>query len=123
MVGARRLAPAVAWSYGGAGVQGCLILSQVGLLFPVNHAFRLRSEATADRPAFAQKLRRTGPPSLRRCEKIKIRENSHLEVVDHHARHFAFFGLLPIFSQLLRSYGGQARLRSEATADRPAPSH
>ena len=38
MVGARRLAPAVARSYGGAGVQGCLILSQVGLLFPVNHA-------------------------------------------------------------------------------------
>ena len=40
MVGARRLAPAFAQSYGGAGVQGCLILSQVGLLFPVNHAPR-----------------------------------------------------------------------------------
>jgi hypothetical protein len=38
VVGERRLAPAVARSYGGAGVQGCLILSQVGLLFPVNHA-------------------------------------------------------------------------------------
>jgi hypothetical protein len=31
-------------------VQGCLVLSQVGLLFPVNHA-----------SPFAQKLRRTGP--------------------------------------------------------------
>jgi hypothetical protein len=50
MVGARRLAPAFAPSYGGAGVQGCLVLSQVGLLFPVNHA-----------SVFAQKLRRTGP--------------------------------------------------------------
>ena len=38
MVGARRLAPAFAPSFGGARVQGCLILSQVGLLFPVNHA-------------------------------------------------------------------------------------
>jgi hypothetical protein len=58
MVGARRLAPAVAQSFGRAGVQGCLILSQVGLLFPANHApmkmaslIRLRTEATADEPA------------------------------------------------------------------------
>ena len=54
-VGARRLAPDFVPSFGGASVQGCLILSQVGLLFPVNHApmklaslIRLRSEATAD---------------------------------------------------------------------------
>jgi len=46
-------------SRAGMHVQGCLILSQVGLLFPVNHApmklaslIRLRSEATADGSGF-----------------------------------------------------------------------